>query len=108
MISEGHKVTALHGQLDGAERDTVMDDFKAGKTKVLITTNVIARGIDVLQVNLVIKSVLFQSMSVCVVLMTSDSYDMPTDKFGQPDSETYIHRIGASLKEMIRCIADSF
>lgn len=58
MIGEGHKVTALHGQLDGAERDTVMDDFKAGKTKVLITTNVIARGIDVLQVNLVIKSVL--------------------------------------------------
>lgn len=55
MVAEGHKVTALHGQLEGHERDTVMDDFKAGKTKVLITTNVIARGIDVLQVNLVIK-----------------------------------------------------
>jgi len=76
MVAEGHKVTALHGQLEGSERDTVMDDFKSGKTKVLITTNVIARGIDVLQVNLVIN------------------YDLPTDKNGRPDSETYIHRIG--------------
>lgn len=55
MSAEGHMVTSLHGQLDPSQRDAVMDDFKAGRTKVLITTNVIARGIDVLQVNVVIK-----------------------------------------------------
>jgi ATP-dependent RNA helicase DDX19/DBP5 len=51
MSAEGHKVISLHGRQEGMERDTVMDDFRSGKTKVLITTNVIARGIDVMQVN---------------------------------------------------------
>ena len=55
MTAEGHKVTSLQGALEPAERDRVMDDFKNGKTKVLITTNVLSRGIDVLQVNMVIK-----------------------------------------------------
>lgn len=61
MTAEGHRVTSLHGQLDPSQRDVVMDDFKAGRTKVLITTNVIARGIDVLQVNVVIKFVAFSA-----------------------------------------------
>lgn len=67
---------SLHGKLDTQERDTVMDAFRTGKCKVLITTNVLARGIDILQVNLVIN------------------YDMPLDGTGRPDPETYLHRIG--------------
>jgi ATP-dependent RNA helicase DDX19/DBP5 len=55
MSAEGHKVVSLHGQQTPEERDRVMDDFKNGKSKVLISTNVIARGIDVLQVNVVVK-----------------------------------------------------
>lgn len=55
MSAEGHKVTSLHGQLEPADRDRIMDDFKNGRSKVLITTNVIARGIDILQVNVVVK-----------------------------------------------------
>lgn len=76
MTAEGHQVIALHGQKDGGERDAIMDDFRQGRKKVLITTNVIARGIDVLQVNMVVN------------------YDMPTDGNGKPDPETYLHRIG--------------
>lgn len=76
MTAEGHKVVSLHGKLETAERDGVMESFRDGKTKVLITTNVIARGIDVLQVNMVVN------------------YDLPTDAQGQPDPETYLHRIG--------------
>jgi ATP-dependent RNA helicase DDX19/DBP5 len=55
MTAEGHKVVSLHGKQEPAERDQVMNDFKTGKSKVLISTNVIARGIDVLQVNVVVK-----------------------------------------------------
>ena len=76
MTAEGHKVTSLHGALEVAERDAVMDSFRDGKTKVLITTNVLARGIDVMQVNMVVN------------------YDLPVDGNGRPDPETYIHRIG--------------
>ncbi|KAL6592504.1 P-loop containing nucleoside triphosphate hydrolase protein [Neocallimastix sp. 'constans'] len=76
MTNEGHKVIVLHGKFEGDERDQVMDDFRSGKAKVLITTNVLARGIDVLQVNLVIN------------------YDIPLDGEGRPDPETYLHRIG--------------
>lgn len=76
MTEEGHQVISLHGAKEGAERDSIMDDFREGRKKVLITTNVIARGIDVLQVNMVVN------------------YDMPTDQNGVPDAETYLHRIG--------------
>jgi len=76
MTNEGHRVIVLHGQFEAEDRDKVMDDFRSGKAKVLITTNVLARGIDVLQVNLVIN------------------YDLPLDGRGRPDPETYLHRIG--------------
>ncbi|CAI2179939.1 15289_t:CDS:10 [Funneliformis geosporum] len=76
MTEKGHKVINLHGGLSADERDHVMDGFRRGDAKVLITTNVLSRGIDVLQVNLVIN------------------YDLPTDSRGKPDFETYLHRIG--------------
>jgi ATP-dependent RNA helicase DDX19/DBP5 len=76
MTAEGHTVISLHGKQEPAERDFVIDSFRSGKSKVLITTNVLARGIDILQVNLVIN------------------YDMPLDGNGRPDPETYLHRIG--------------
>jgi ATP-dependent RNA helicase DDX19/DBP5 len=76
MQSQGHAVTVLHGKFDAEARDKVIDDFREGRSKVLITTNVIARGIDILQVNLVIN------------------FDMPLDANMRPDPETYLHRIG--------------
>ncbi|RKO85061.1 P-loop containing nucleoside triphosphate hydrolase protein [Blyttiomyces helicus] len=76
MTAEGHSCLVLHSRFDAAERDKAMDDFRDGKSKVLITTNVLARGIDILQVNLVIN------------------YDMPLDVQNRPDAETYLHRIG--------------
>ncbi|KAN0092856.1 P-loop containing nucleoside triphosphate hydrolase protein [Tylopilus felleus] len=84
MSTEGHKVASLHGAKDAAERDSVIDSFREGREKVLITTNVIARGIDILQVNMVVN------------------YDLPLmnergnahSGDGRPDIETYIHRIG--------------
>ncbi|GAB5586764.1 RNA helicase required for poly(A+) mRNA export [Umbelopsis nana] len=76
MTEDGHSVVSLHGSLDSEERDAVMDAFREGHSKVLITTNVVARGIDILQVTLVIN------------------YDMPLTKDGKPDAETYLHRIG--------------
>ncbi|KIJ51486.1 hypothetical protein M422DRAFT_26889 [Sphaerobolus stellatus SS14] len=76
MVAEGHHVTSLHGAKDAQERDKVIDDFRDGKSKVLITTNVVARGIDILQVNMVVN------------------YDLPMTMDNKPDLETYLHRIG--------------
>ena len=76
MTAEGHRVDSLHGKLDTAARDRTIDEFRSGKCKVLIATNVIARGIDIQQVTLVIN------------------YDMPLTQQGDPDAETYLHRIG--------------
>ena len=76
MTAEGHRVDSLHGKLDNAERDRTIDGFRTGKCKVLIATNVIARGIDIQQVTLVVN------------------YDMPLTQGGEPDTETYLHRIG--------------
>jgi len=76
MQDEGYTVSCLHGDLLPEERDRVMDEFRKGSAKVLIATNVLSRGIDVLQVSLVIN------------------FDLPTDEYQGPDLETYLHRIG--------------
>lgn len=70
MTEAGYPVSSIHGDITQMERDTIMRDFRTGKTRVLITTDLLARGIDVQQVSLVIN------------------YDLPRDK------ESYIHRIG--------------
>jgi len=76
MREAGHAVSKMHGQLETKDRDKVLDDFRSAKTKVLITTNVFARGIDILQVTLVIN------------------YDLPLNEHNKIDVETYLHRIG--------------
>jgi ATP-dependent RNA helicase DDX19/DBP5 len=57
MTAEGHRVASLSGGLEGADRDRVIDQFRSGEAKVLITTNVLARGIDVESVTMVINYV---------------------------------------------------
>ncbi|MCJ1376237.1 RNA helicase required for poly(A+) mRNA export [Loxospora ochrophaea] len=76
MTAEGHKVASLTGGYEGADRDRIIDSFREGTAKVLITTNVLARGIDVQSVSMVIN------------------YDVPEDANRRPDPQTYLHRIG--------------
>lgn len=76
LTNNGYNCSLLHGQVDNAERDTTMDAFRNGESNVLITTNLLARGVDV--------------DNVCLVV----NYDVPVDKNGNPDFETYLHRIG--------------
>ena len=80
MTAEGHKVVSLTGAYEGAQRDVIIDSFRLGHAKVLIATNVLARGIDVQSVSMVIN------------------YDVP-DRYIRPgvfeaDPQTYLHRIG--------------
>ena len=65
-------VSVLHGDMIQKEREDIMTEFRSGKTRILITTDILSRGIDIQQVSLVIN------------------FDMP--KYPQ----TYIHRIGRS------------
>ena len=77
MREKGHMVGILHGADMAKEvRDQVIDEFRAGTTNVLITTNVLARGIDVAGVSLVVN------------------FDIPLTRDQRPDPETYLHRIG--------------
>jgi len=72
MQERDFTVSAMHGDMDQRERDLIMREFRSGSSRVLITTDLLARGIDVQQVSLVIN------------------YDLPTNR------ENYIHRIGRS------------
>jgi len=79
MRKDGFKVSLLHGKdMEPKERDAVMKDFRENRTSVLITTNVLARGVDVLHVTLVVN------------------YELPLLRDQRVDPETYIHRIGRS------------
>ncbi|KAK6201340.1 putative eukaryotic initiation factor 4A [Scheffersomyces amazonensis] len=70
LKGENFTVSAIHADLQQSERDTIMKEFRSGSSRILISTDLLARGIDVQQVSLVIN------------------YDLPTNK------ENYIHRIG--------------
>jgi len=72
MREQNFTVEAMSSYLSQDERNAVMNDFRDGRVRVLITTDILARGIDVQQVSLVIN------------------YDLPLDR------ETYIHRVGRS------------
>jgi len=95
MRSAGHGVslicgTQTHGdeRMDPSLRDKVMDEFRSGVTRVLIATDVLARGIDVPQVTLVVN------------------YQMPTSYHTRAvDMETYLHRVGRTGRFGLRGIA---
>ena len=72
MRENSFTVSAMHGDMAQHERDSVMEEFRSGASRVLIATDLWGRGIDVQQVSLVI------------------CYDLPSNK------ELYIHRIGRS------------
>jgi len=72
MRAANFTVVAMHGDMPQNERDEIMEKFRSGDSRVLITTDIWARGIDVSQVSLVIN------------------YDLPNNR------ELYIHRIGRS------------
>jgi ATP-dependent RNA helicase DDX19/DBP5 len=94
MIAEGHKVAQLSGALEGPDRDRIIDQFRSGEAKVLITTNVLARGIDVQSVTMVINYVRRQYCNYPYP-STNTSQDVPTMANGRDaDPETYLHRIG--------------
>lgn len=57
MNAEGHQCACLTGEYTGKDRDTIIDAFRDGRAKVLITTNVLSRGIDVQSVSLVVNYV---------------------------------------------------
>jgi hypothetical protein len=48
-------VSSMHGDMTGQERELIMKEFRSGSSRVLITTDLLARGIDVQQVSLVIN-----------------------------------------------------
>jgi ATP-dependent RNA helicase RhlE len=70
MERVGIKTEALHGGIDQKERFAILDRFRSGENRVLITTDIAARGIDIPTMDYVIN------------------YDLPDDP------ENYVHRCG--------------
>jgi translation initiation factor 4A len=82
LLEQKFMVSGIHS--DVTNRQAIMNDFKYGKTRILITTDLLARGIDVQHISLVIN------------------YDIPRSK------EIYIHRIGRSGRFGRKGIAINF
>merc|ERR1712039_959573 len=77
-------ISTMHADLDQQERDLVMHEFRSGSSRVLISTDLLARGIDVQQVSLVIN------------------FDLPNNR------ESYLHRIGRSWRFGRKGVAINF
>ena len=72
LSAQGFTLEYIHGEMEVGERKKRMDDFRSGTVRVLISTDLLARGIDVQQVSLVVN------------------YELPIQR------ENYVHRIGRS------------
>jgi translation initiation factor 4A len=70
LNQHNHTVSSMHAEMAKGEREKVMSTFRSGSSRVLVTTDLVARGIDVHHVNIVIN------------------IDLPSNK------ENYLHRIG--------------
>lgn len=70
LKNDGHRVTSLQGNLSQHQRDTALKGFRTGTYKILVATDIAARGIDISSISHVIN------------------YDMPES------TDDYIHRIG--------------
>ena len=84
MIEDNFPVKKIHGKMGEAERTEVFNQFKSGGCRVLISSDLFARGIDVQQVGIVIN------------------FDIPKSEF------TYLHRIGRSGRWGRKGIAINF
>jgi superfamily II DNA/RNA helicase len=75
----GYEVNIIFGDMTGEERDEYIQKFRDREINIVITTNILARGLDVPEVQFVIN------------------FDVPTMRVGgkiMPDPENYLHRIG--------------
>ncbi|KAK1400856.1 hypothetical protein POM88_000461 [Heracleum sosnowskyi] len=55
LVEYGYQVTTIQGAFKQEDRDTIVKEFKEGLTQVLISTDLLARGFDQPQVNLVVN-----------------------------------------------------
>lgn len=74
MRNQKLKIAEMHSDLDQTQRDNVMLDFKAGKTNVIVATDILSRGIDIDDIEMVVN------------------YDVPHE------AEDYVHRIGRTAR----------
>jgi ATP-dependent RNA helicase len=72
MVISKFTVSSMHGDMNQSERECVMSEFRCGNSRVIITTDVWSRGLDVMHISLVVN------------------YDIPNSR------ELYVHRIGRS------------
>lgn len=74
LAQQGFTISVIHGSLSTEERNNIMLQFKSGKTRILISTDLLSRGIDIQQISVVIN------------------YELPD----RERMDSYIHRIGRS------------
>lgn len=74
LIANGHPANAIHGNKSQGARERALAEFKSGKTRVLVATDIAARGIDVKGIELVVN------------------YELPDEP------EAYVHRIGRTAR----------
>ncbi|MDP4276759.1 MAG: DEAD/DEAH box helicase [Bacteroidota bacterium] len=77
-------VAEMHSDLDQSERDRTMQDFRSGKTNILVATDIVSRGIDIEDISVVIN------------------YDVPHD------AEDYVHRIGRTARASAEGLSITF
>ena len=86
LNKNGHKTEILLSDMSLDDRIKVLDRFKSGQIKVLVSTNLISRGIDARKVSLVVN--------IDLPYIFKENTTRDEDRRGNIDLETYLHRCG--------------
>jgi len=84
LVTNGFNAKSIHSDLEQAEREEVLREFKNRNIQILVATDIIARGIDIEKIDLVIN------------------FDVPRD------AEDYVHRIGRTARAQTQGVALTF
>jgi len=84
LKNKGHNVAGISSDYEQAEREQVLLNFKSRKTRIVVATDVLSRGIDIKDIDLVIN------------------YDVPGD------AEDYVHRVGRTARAASKGLAITF
>jgi superfamily II DNA/RNA helicase len=84
LESKGFTISVIHSDMESLDRMKIMEGFRKGSVRILVSTDLLARGIDIQQVSIVLN------------------YDIPRDK------QCYLHRIGRSGRYGRKGVAINF
>lgn len=112
MRESDHTVSATHGDMDQNTRDVIMREFRSGSSRVLITTDLLARGIDVQQVRqLLFPRVRSADLYCCrlgLLLICNTGWLCYVCSLCMSQWRSFLHKLWVAARQSAECLSEAY